>query len=430
VSAAAPPEPEPARAVVSQPFAPAKAKMRLGIALVIGNSDYWNQPLNSVKADVKNMSESLEALDFRVAIRENLSNPKQFQDALKEVLNKENASPEDILLVYYSGHGLQLDGKAHLLGTGISATAGRAEDVRANAQGAQEMLAQMEGAAPAIRILIIEACRNSVFASSSDPSGQAPRGGFAFQQDDVPNTVVMFANKPGLPTPARSYYGLMGPFTESLIYAFPNSSGEIKEVFELAKKKTAEISPGQEPIMYVSKNLDPIVMRPHEGKLLTNRAKDLLNEAGIKYESKAWDEFLIAVERARVLASDDPALQTRLGQEIDFVKLVMEAQRAEEAHKWREAAIPWQGAGELFPARQWVTMKAAVAWLMADDLPSATLSLAALGAQSDGDLAQQAKQILQGILASFPDLEAAARKKAQETPRITAIEFESIKDKE
>jgi hypothetical protein len=430
LSAAARPEPEPEKAVAPQPSAPTKGKMRLGIALVIGNSDYWNQPLNSVKADIKNMSEALEALGFQVTSRENLSNPKQFQDALEEVLKKEKASPEDILLVYYSGHGLQLDGKAHLLGTGVSSTARRAEDVRANAQSAEGMLAQMERAAPQTRILIVEACRNNVFASSSDPSGQSPRSGFAFQQDDVPNTVVMFANKPGFPTPARSDYGLMGPFTDSLIYALPNSSGEIKEVFELAAKKTAEISPGQEPMLYASKKLDPIIMRPHEGKLLANRAKDLLNDAGIKYQSKAWDEFLITVERARVLASDDPELQIRLDQELKFVRLVTEAQKAQEAHNWKEAAAPWQRAGELFPARQWVTMNAAVAWLMADDLSAATLCLAVLSAQSEGELARQAKQILQEILTSFPDLEAAARKKAQETPKVTAIEFELIKDKE
>lgn len=430
LSIAARPEPEPEKAVAPRPSAPAKGKMRLGIALVIGNTDYWNQPLNSVKADIKNMSEALEAMGFQVTTRENLSNPKQFQDALDEVVKKEKASPEDILLVYYSGHGLQLDGKAHLLGTGVSSTARRAEDVRANAQSAEGMLAQMERAVPGTRILIVEACRNNVFASSSDPSGESARSGFAFNQDDVPNTVVMFANKPGFPTPARSDYGLMGPFTDSLIYALPNTSGEIKEVFELAAKKTAEISPGQEPMMYASKKLDPIVMRPHEGKLLTNRARDLLNEAGMKYQSKAWDDFLRTVERARVLASDDHELQKRLDQEIKFVRLVMEAQKAQEAHNWKDAAVPWQQAGELFPARQWATMNAAVAWLMADDLPAATLCLAVLSAQSEGELAQQPRQILQGILTSFPELEAAARKKAQETPKVTAIEFELIKDKE
>jgi hypothetical protein len=430
MSIAARPEPEPEKAVTPPPSAPAKGRVRLGIALVIGNSDYWNQPLNSVKADIKSMSETLDAIGFKVTTRENLSNSKQFQDALTEVLKKEDQSPEDILLVYYSGHGLQLDGKAQLLGTGISSTARSAEDVRANAQSAEGMLAQMEGAVPGTRILIIEACRNNVFASSSDPSGQAPRAGFAFRPDDVPNTVVMFANKPGLPTPARSDYGLMGPFTDSLIFALPNSSGEIREVFELAAKKTAEISAGQEPMMYVSKKLDPIVLRPHEGKVLANRAKDLLADAGIKYQSRAWDDFLLTVKRARVLASDDPALQARLDQEIEFAQLVTEAQKAQEAHNWKEAAVPWQRAGALFPARQWVTMNAAVASLMADDLPAATLSLAILSAQSEGDLAQQAKQILQGILTSFPELEAAALKKAQETPKITTIEFELIKDKE
>src|SRR5260370_33310059 len=65
-------------------------KTRLGVALLIGNSQYWNLPLNSVRSDLSRMSPTLEAIGFQVVIRENLRDPKQFQETLAEVLKKEN----------------------------------------------------------------------------------------------------------------------------------------------------------------------------------------------------------------------------------------------------------------------------------------------------------------------------------------------------
>ena len=160
--------------------------------------------MNSVKADLKGMKDALQAAGFRVIERENLRGPRQFVDALDEALREGQATPDDVLFVYYSGHGLQLDGKAQLLGTGVSATPQVADDVRANAQSAEALLAHMEHAMPETRILLMESCRDALFSSPQGPDGQTQRAGFAFQQDDVPNTFVMFANKPGQPTPARS----------------------------------------------------------------------------------------------------------------------------------------------------------------------------------------------------------------------------------
>ena len=156
------------------------AKTRSGIALLIGNSEYSSAPLASVRSDLNGMSSTLEASGFQVLIRDNLRDPKQFQDALAEVLRKENAEPDDILLVYYSGHGLQIDGKAQLLGTGFSSSARGVDDVRSNAQSAEGLLAEMERSAPGTRILIIEACRNNLFASPLELGRPGASGWFCF----------------------------------------------------------------------------------------------------------------------------------------------------------------------------------------------------------------------------------------------------------
>jgi hypothetical protein len=364
-----------------------------------------------------------------VTTRENLRNPRQFTDALDEVLRKEAATPEDVLVVYYSGHGVQLDGKAQLLSTGVSPTARVAEDLRENAESAEDFLAQMERAIPGTRVLIVEACRNDPLASGQG-SGQAPKGGFAFQQDDVPNTFVMFANRPGATTPVRSDYGLMGPFTESLIYALENSDGEIVDVFSTAARKTVEISSDQEPVLYHSKDITRVVLKPEAQHVRDLRAKELLNSAEPAYRAHAWEEFEAAVARAKAFASE-ALLQERLTREIDFARDVRAAEAAEETARWADAAAGWHKAGELFGAREWVTMKAAVASLLADDLPAGVRELAALAARSDSELAAQAKAMMAELTKAFPELEQVASAVAQDATKLTGqSEFERIPEKQ
>jgi hypothetical protein len=400
-------------------------KGRVGIALVIGNSAYWNVPLNSVKSDTRQMTETLTALGFEVVVRENLAEPRQFQEAVLTLLKTKVATPDDILLVYFSGHGLQIDGKAQLLGIGVPAEARSVQDVRANAQSVEELLADMERAGPNKRILIVDACRDNIFPSDSALGGQNPRAGFAFQQDDVPNTVVMFANRPGLPAPARSDYGLMGPFTESLVYALNNSSGDIQEVFALAQRKTAELSPGQQPVLYSSKKVEPIVFRQKSPAVHVNRAVELLSVAESYYEQREWKEFIPIIERARVFA-EEPQLRERLNNEISFANAVIAAEHEQSSRNWIGAASDWEKAFRLFPARQWLAMNAAVAYLMADEIVKAFPLLSEIAAQSAGGNAQRAEAILSTVVAGLPEYAAEVTRLRSETRKPSGPEFERL----
>ena len=403
---------------------PPRPNSRTGVALLIGNSEYWNTPLTSVKKDLQGMKEALENLGFSVTVRENLRRPQEFTDALSKTLAEEKATIDDILLVYYSGHCVQIDGKSYLLGTGVSATARVVDDTKEHAQSSEGLLVEMEKADPATRILIIEACRDS-FSGSGCIGG---RCGFALTEE-IPNTFVMFANKPGLPTPARSDYGLMGPFTEGLIYALNNSSGEIQDVYRVAATKTREFSPGQEPDEHHSRTVDPIMLRPRDPAVQDKRAKDLLNGAEPLYRQRAWGEFLATVERGKVLASN-PDLQQRFAREAEFARLAAGAEAAEDQHKWADAADKWQKAGDIFPARQWATMKAAVEWLLAGQVQPGVRSLAILSSQPEGEAAAKAKQMLADLLKAYPALGTEAGKAAQGVAKVAGVEYELIKHEE
>jgi hypothetical protein len=430
-SAAAVPVPLPSpRPADEAAGAAATSTNRLGIALLIGNWDYSGAPLKPVRNDLETMKEALENVGFAVVERQNLRGPQQFIEALKDALTQEKATSEDVLFVYYSGHGVQIDGKAHLLGTGLPSSATRAEDARSSAQNAQEFLYEMEKAAPGTRVLMVEACRDTFAAPPVAAEGRLAKGGFAFNQDEVPNTFVLFANKPGLPTPARSKEGTGGPFTDAFVYALSNSSGEIQDVYRVAVEKTREMSPDQEPDEHHSRSVEPVYLRPRDPSAQDRRARDLLNEAAPLYQNRDWAEFLTKVDRGRVLAADS-SLRQRFASETEFATLVKDAVELEAARKWGVAAERWQKAGGIFPERQWATMNAAVAWLLADDLSRGVQCLAVVAAQSDSsETSVRAKRLLADLVKSFPALEAEARKAGQGTAKITGVEFEPVKHEE
>jgi uncharacterized caspase-like protein len=73
--------------------------------LLIGNSDYPGDQLDRVRSDVENMHKELEALNFEVADATNLDKQEDFRNAIASFTSKQTA--DDIVLIYYSGHGMQ-----------------------------------------------------------------------------------------------------------------------------------------------------------------------------------------------------------------------------------------------------------------------------------------------------------------------------------
>ena len=83
------------------------------VALVIGNGEYQNAaPLHNPINDANSMSEVLKGLGFEVIYKKNLgygSMSKAIRDFSYEI---EDA---DIVFVYYSGHGVQINGENYLI---------------------------------------------------------------------------------------------------------------------------------------------------------------------------------------------------------------------------------------------------------------------------------------------------------------------------
>lgn len=408
-----------AAAATVVPQSPAPPSQRAGIALVIGNSAYKDDELPTVEGDKTAIANALRSQHFQVVERENLTRPRDFEDALQSVLK--DAVPEDTLLVYYAGHGVQMEGKAYLVGTGITRS-GDPTTLREFSLDVDLLIRKMEQAAPSARVLIIDACRNNPFAATSR------KAGVAFQRS-LENTYIIFADEPGKTVPARSDTSLQGPFTAALLYAFENSEAGIEERFKMVREKTLELNPGQTPQMHMSDRAAgrrlPFLDRGGRATP-TLSAESLLDEAKRYYDDRSWPAFRDKVYSGRILASD-PVLQTRFATELAFVDAVQMAVKAEQDAKgprWTDAAQAWQKAASLFPARAWALEKAAVSWLMADRVKEGVEALAQLQAFAGSPAAKRAEQLLGELTRYDPALGELAKSAAEKSVAISGPEFE------
>jgi hypothetical protein len=284
------------------------------------------------------------------------------------------------------------------------------------------IIAIMEQAAPAARVLIVDACRNNAFAAT-------PRKGGVALQSTIEDTYILFADEPGKTIAARSEDSLQSPFTAGLLYAFENSDAGIEKRFEIARAKTQELSPDQHPEMVKSES-SKNRQRPfldHGGRSApTQSAGQLLNSAEKLYDARSWKAFQETIQAARFLSSE-PDLSSRLDKEMEFCKLVVSAQEAEadsRGPRWADAATAWQAAGLVFAERAWVIERAALCWLLADRMQEAVGMLARLQAYSIGTMSNRAAQMLAVLIQADSSLEAIARSSLRDVVPHTGTEFE------
>ena len=86
------------------------------IALVIGNGGYAHvSPLGHVGSDTAVMADTLRSLDFDVEALNDLDRPAM-QDQIEAFGHRiDQAGKETIGLLFYAGHGFQLEGSNYLL---------------------------------------------------------------------------------------------------------------------------------------------------------------------------------------------------------------------------------------------------------------------------------------------------------------------------
>lgn len=132
------------------------------LALVIGNDRYENiTRLQKAVNDAQAIGTELSRLGFEVVTATNTTR-REMNGVLAEFTSK--IAKGDTAMVFYAGHGVQIEGKNYLLPVDIpDAQTGEAGYIEAEALALDDIVARLKARGPLLNLLVIDACRNNPF---------------------------------------------------------------------------------------------------------------------------------------------------------------------------------------------------------------------------------------------------------------------------
>ncbi|CAN7249666.1 caspase family protein [Pararhizobium sp. LjRoot235] len=217
------------------------------VALVMGNSAYqYAVELPNPKNDAKLMSETLRAAGFTVLDGENLD--KAAMTALVDQFT-EIAYDAEVAIVYYAGHGLQVDGRNYLVP--IDAQLEKAAQLQTRTIPADKVLAALPPD-PAVSIIILDACRDNPLArslakvlpasrSASIGAGLAPVQANG-QSVGSGGLLIAYATDPG--AVAYDGKGVNSPYTAALARHLATPGLEIQSALTRVRADVSEATGG------------------------------------------------------------------------------------------------------------------------------------------------------------------------------------------
>jgi Tfp pilus assembly protein PilF len=191
VTVVPPPSPPPV-AVVSPPHSTVVTPAERRIALVIGNSAYQNvRRLDNPGNDARLMANTLRALGFTlIGGGPQLDLDKAGLDRMAQAFGRELRGA-NVGLLYYAGHGVQVDGENYLVPVDANPTS--KADVDFQMTNVQLVLRQMELSGTRLNLVILDACRNNPFGGR----GLRDAGNGLAQMHAPRGTLIGFATAPG-----------------------------------------------------------------------------------------------------------------------------------------------------------------------------------------------------------------------------------------
>lgn len=234
-------------AFLSMDYASASTPSGKRVALVMGNSAYQHAvELPNPKNDAKLMSETLRAAGFTVLDGENLD--KAAMTALVDQFT-EIAYDAEVAIVYYAGHGLQVDGRNYLVP--IDAQLEKAAQLQTRTIPADKVLGALPPD-PAVSIIILDACRDNPLARSLAkvlPASRSASMGVGLapvqangQSAGSGGLLIAYATDPG--AVAYDGKGINSPYTSALARHLTTPGLEIQSALTRVRADVSEATDG------------------------------------------------------------------------------------------------------------------------------------------------------------------------------------------
>ena len=202
------------------------------IALCIGNDAYEIlPPLTCCVNDAKSIDVELRELGFDTVLKTNL-NRADLNDAIFGFL--EQVSKYDVVLIYYAGHGFQVDNDNILAPIDLN-TNDRPGSVRLNSFTISELMNQLNDFTEQTKIIILDACRETLghrgtfqgFAPISAPQG----------------SIIAFSTSPGQSSKENSAIS-HGRYTHNLLKYISLPRVPAETVFKKVRENLAAETAG------------------------------------------------------------------------------------------------------------------------------------------------------------------------------------------
>lgn len=218
---------------------PAWAESRM--ALVIGQSAYKSVPaLPNPGNDAKAMTQLLTDSGFEVSQAADLTQ-SEMRTAVSDFAGKVAAKgPDTVALVFYAGHGIQVDGENFLIPTDIDPK--READIPMQAVRLNDILNTLASVPSKMRFLLLDACRNNPFPAVSKGGGS----GLAIVDAKIgaPGTFLSFSTSPG--AVAEDGNGSNSPYTTALLEAAKQPNVPIEETFKRVRVAVNKATDGRQ----------------------------------------------------------------------------------------------------------------------------------------------------------------------------------------
>ncbi len=202
--------------------APVGAESRL--ALVIGNSDYRHTArLDNPANDARLITSALQQVGFTVQIHTDLEQ-KTLGRAVAAFARKVQASgPDTMALLYYAGHGLQVNGTNFLVP--VDAKIEAEADVPLESVSANDVFHTLRIAGANVNIIVLDACRNNPFKAAARSMSR----GLA-RMEAPAGSIISYAAAPG--QVAADGDSANSPFSEALAKVILTPGLTVEQVFK------------------------------------------------------------------------------------------------------------------------------------------------------------------------------------------------------
>jgi hypothetical protein len=269
------------------------------VALVIGMSRYQQVPqLVNPARDAAAMSDLFKKAGFDVVDSERDLGIADMRRVIREF--SQTAADADIAVVYYAGHGMEVDGTNYLVPADAKLISDF--DVEDETVSLDRVLKALD-AAKRLKLVILDACRDNPFAKTMKRSvvTRSVGRGLAKVEPQVSDTLIAFAARAG--AVASDGDGQNSPFATALVKYIAEPGLDLRLAFGRVRDDVLKSTANrQEPFVYgslggqtmslvpqVEKPLVPLADRPFDPEAQARIDYELAAQIGTR---EAWDSFL------------------------------------------------------------------------------------------------------------------------------------------